>query len=462
MISHVVMLAIVGAYMLTVILIGIFANRLNINSSLYMVAGKSSGAIIVGMGLASEFSGLGGAVGTAANSFKHGIGSSLNIITASVGFLIFAFFIAPRFRAIGADTISAIIGNIYGQTNKKLASLLLMITMLLISVGLYVGAASTLAPILGIPRVTAILIVGVVGVCVVALGGMRGVLWINVLDIALILIGILTSTIVAVVYVGGFSKLHVALPPKMFSFTNVGWSTIITWLIANVTAIIATQYIIQILASSSSPQTARKSSIIAAIILIPLGIGEALVGMCAAVVAPHIHPSEAYGWFAMRSNPLVGSLMVMGLGATMMGTLSAVTHAATGLMVRDFYVGLFRKNASDQEILWFARFSNIVFSILPLSFAIFTPTLLSLLFFGRGLRGTLGVIVVCALFFPKALSAKAVGVCICASIICSTIWYMLGNPFGINDVLIAVGIPTITACAISLTNRMKSGVIARG
>jgi SSS family solute:Na+ symporter len=454
--THAIMLAIVCTYMLTVILIGIFANRWNTNSSLYMVAGKSSGALIVGTALASEFSGLGGTVGTAADAFKHGIGSSLNIITASVGFVVFAFWVAPKFKALGTDTISSIIGGVYGHVNKRLASLLLIITMLLVSVGLYVGAASTLAPILGVPRVTAILVVGVAGVFVVAIGGMRGVLWINVLDVFLILTGIITSAIVGVVYVGGFAKLEAALPSEMFNLTSVGWPQIVTWLVANVTAIVATQYIIQALASSSSPQTARKSSIIAAIILVPLGFGEALVGMCAAVAAPHIHPAEAYGWFAARSNPFIGGLMVMGLGATMMGTLSAVTHAATALTLRDFYIGLFKPRATDQECLRFARISNVVFSILPLSLAILTPTLLSLLFFGRGLRGTLGVVVLCALFFPNALSAKAVTVCISVSLVLSTVWYLLGDPLGINNVLVAVGIPTATAIIFSCLKKFRS------
>jgi SSS family solute:Na+ symporter len=457
--THLIMLAIVSMYIFTVIFIGILANRWNTNSTLYMVAGKSSGALIVGTALASEFSGLGGTVGTAADAFKHGLGSSLNIITASVGFVFFAFFVAPKFKASGADTISSIIGAVYGHANKRLASLLLIITMLLVSVGLYVGAASTLAPILGVPRVTAILVVGIAGVIVVAIGGMRGVLWINVLDVVLILVGIITSAVVGVVYVGGVAKLETALPPEMFSLTSVGWQQILTWLVANVTAIVATQYIIQALASSSSPKTARQSSIIAAIILVPLGFGEALVGMCAAVAAPHIHPAEAYGWFASRSNPIVGGVMVMGLGATMMGTLSAVTHAATALTLRDFYVGLFRPHASDRERLRFARISNVAFSILPLFLAILTPALLSLLFFGRGLRGTLGVIVLCALFFPSSLSPKAATACISMSLILSTTWYFLGDPLGINNVFIAVGIPAVTAIVFSCAKRFTSSPV---
>ncbi len=191
----------------------------------------------------------------------------------------------------------------------------------------------------------------------------------------------------------------------------------------------------------------------------PLGLGEALVGICAAVAAPHIHPAEAYGWFASRANPFVGSLMVMGLGATMMGTLSAVTHAATALALRDFYVGLFKPGASDKEVLRFARISNVIFSVLPLFLAIFTPTLLSLLFFGRGLRGTLGVIVLCALFFPTSLGTKAVTVCISASIVLSTIWYLLGDPFGINNVLVAVGIPTVAAIFISCRSKLRSSPV---
>jgi SSS family solute:Na+ symporter len=290
---------------------------------------------------------------------------------------------------------------------------------------------------------------------------MFAVSWTNVLDVVLILVGIITSAGVAISYTGGLPTLGGALPKEMFSISNVGWNQICVWLVANVTAIIATQYIIQALASSKGAKTAKQSSILAGILLIPIALCAAVVGMSAAVAAPDIHPAEAYGWFAIHTNPFLGGLMVVGLGAAMMGSLSAATHGATALVLRDFYVGIYRPDATEKERLRFARWANGIFAIVPMFLALFTPTLLSILFFGRGLRGTLGVIVLCALFAPKLLGARLVSISIVSALVISSAWYLLGNPFGINNVFIAVGIPVIFAVFSVIRKREASRTLLR-
>lgn len=80
----------------------------------------------------------------------------------------------------------------------------------------------------------------------------------------------------------------------MFDWTGIGLSTIIAWTIANIGSIFSTQYIIQAISSTQDDAKAKKASIYAGFLVIPVGIIASLIGMTASIVFPNIAPAEVF------------------------------------------------------------------------------------------------------------------------------------------------------------------------
>ena len=439
-------LAVTGAYLVLTLVIGIFVSRRNSNVAQYMVAGRSLGFVAVGFVLMSEFLGLGSTVGTAEFAYKHGVGAAWQLVSIAAALVLFAFWMAPRYRAHPETTVSGIVNREYGPVARRLTSAMMIYALLSVSCALYAGGTATLVPLLGVPRWVALVIVAVVTITYLMLGGMRAVAITNALDAIMILLGTGLTAIVGLAQVGGFSELRSRLDPFMFDPTSMGWALIIGWFLANIGAIFATQYIVQALASTTDKRTARKASLVGAAAVLPVGFFATAAGMTAAVRFPGADPSQTFGLWATNTAPLIGGLIVTGVGAAMLGTIGAVTHASTQLLSADFIPLVTRRLGlpdSERRDLRLARGTNVLLALLPVPFVLLTPEILDLVFFARGVRAAIAVVVVYVLLGAKRVHPVAVVVGLAASVIASTAWYLAGSPWGVDETYISIGVPVL-------------------
>jgi len=445
--THITAIAVTGVYLVVTLLIGVVLSRRNSNVDQYMVAGRSLGFIAVGFVLMSEFLGLGSTVGTAEFAYQHGVGAAWQLVSIAIALILFAFWIAPRYRAHTESTVSGIVNREYGPTARRLTSVMMVYALLSVSCALYAGGTATLVPILGVPRWVALLIVAGVTVAYLMLGGMRAVAITNVLDALMILVGTGLTAVIGLIQVGGFKKLHSQLDPFMFDPTSMGWALIIAWFLANIGAIFATQYIVQALASTTDKKTARRASLVGAAAVLPVGFFATTAGMTAAVRFPGANPSQTFGLWAAHTNPILGGLIVTGVGAAMLGTIGAVTHASTQLLSADFIPLItrrLRQPDSDRRNLRWARGSNVLLALLPVPFVLLAPKILELVFFARGVRASIAVVVVSILLGAKRVHPVAVVSGLAVSVIASTAWYIADSPWGVDEIYISIGVPILS------------------
>lgn len=441
-----VTLLIVISYFVVTLVIGAALARKNTDTKQYFFAGQNLGYIIVGLVLMSEFLGLGSTVGTAEFAYTNGVGAAWQLVTISVSLLLFAFWIAPKYRKHPEKTISGIVNGEFGPRARRLTSIMMVYALLSVSCALYAGGTATLGPLLGVPRWVSLLIIAAVTVVYLSVGGMRGVALTGALDAILIFVGTGLAAFVGLQRIGGFSGLTSNLDPFMFQPTSMGWGLIAAWLLANIGAIFATQYIVQLLASTADSSTARKASLVGAAAVLPIGVFATLAGMTAAVHFPRANPSEVFGLWATDTNPVVGGLIVTGVGAAMLGTIGAVTHASTQLLSADFIPPVVRRlrlrGTADADLRR-ARLSNVVLSVLPVPFVLLAPGVLDLVFFARGIRAAIAVVVIAVLLGLKRVEPAAVVVGLALSVVASTGWYLAGNPGGIDETYISIGTPAV-------------------
>jgi SSS family solute:Na+ symporter len=71
------------------------------------------------------------------------------------------------------------------------------------------------------------------------------------------------------------------------------------------------------------------------------------------------------------------------------------------------------------------------------------PGLLKTIFFARALRTSISVVAVCMFFLPFFSSGAGAFWGLLLATVTATVWFVLGNPFGIDNIYIALAVPVI-------------------
>ena len=400
-------------------------------------------AVLVGLMLMSEFIGTSASVGTAQEAYKLGISASWNILALAAGFIFYGFFLAAKYKRSGHNTISAVLAEVYGYKTRLATSLVMIFALEIVAVAIYAGGGTILSALLTIDRTMAIVICGVVSVLYVFMGGMKSVVYTNIVHSFAKYLGVGAALYFGLTQVGGLAQLQAKLPPEMFSWANVGWGQIFAWFIAGVGATFSTQYVIQAINTVDDPRSAKIASFSTALFLVPFGVITALVGMCSFALFPNIKSINAFSALIAQMDGLMAGVVAAGLAASLFGSLAAFAVATATLLYKDFYAGIIVKNPTEKGSLRFIRIATIVMGLLPIVLAIYTPNVLSMTFLGKALRASLSVLVLFVFYAPTVGNKTGAFLSILASLVATIAWFIMGNPYGIDNAYVALVVPLV-------------------
>jgi SSS family solute:Na+ symporter len=412
--------------------------------------GRSFPAYLIGFLLMSEFIGTSATLGTAQKAYEVGISAAWNVVALAIGFVLFGLFIAKRFRALGQNTISGALAHTYGDKVRVATSLLMTAALLIVAVAIYAAGGAILHELLDISRSWATVIIGVLATLYVVVGGMRSVVYTNVLHALMKLATVALLAVVGLTRVGGLGELRSSLPPASFSFDGVGWSQIFAWLIAGIGAIFATQYVVQAVITVDEPRRAQRASFYSALLLIPFGILAALVGMCSTILYPKIESIDALPALAVDMNSVATGFVMCGLTGAILGSIAALIIGSSTLVMRDFYRPYFNRSGDDRKDLVFLRIATFACGTLPILLALFASNVLAVTFLAKSLRASLAVLVILMFFKPSYGSRRAAMWSIILAIPATIGWFLVGDPFGIDNAYIAVATPLLVMTVAQL------------
>lgn len=176
-------------------------------------------------------------------------------------------------------------------------------------------------------------------------------------------------------------------------------------------------------------------------LLIPFGVLAAMIGMVCQVLYPGITATAAFPTLVADMSQLPATIVVAGLAASLFGTISALSIGAATLVYKDFYLPLTGHGGESTGSLRFIRWATIAAGLLPIPLAILSTEVLSVTFLAKSLRASLAVLVLLAFYAPTFGTRRAALVSIVASLVATILWFMAGNPFGIDNAYVAVAIP---------------------
>ncbi len=94
-----------------------------------------------------------------------------------------------------------------------------------------------------------------------------------------------------------------------------------------------------------------------------------------------------------------------------------------------------------------ARLLSIPIGFLPLIFVFFVPHVLQLSFFTRALRLSIAIVAMMAFYLPFFQSGRGATFGLMGAAIGTTVWYLLDDPYGIDNIYIALTMPPIIMMA---------------
>jgi SSS family solute:Na+ symporter len=398
--------------------------------------------VVIGVLMMSEFIAPKSTIGVAQAAFESGMAASWAIASVALGFLLFGCGFAKKLYMSGEYTISAAIAKTYGRSTQLTVSLIMIYALLLVLVAQYVSGAAVLASAFGLSLTTSSLLIACVSTLYCMIGGQKSTAYVSLMHTVLKMVGVLIVLAVAMSMSGGVTPVIEKLPPAYFTWDgSIGLTTIIAWTIASIGSIFSTQFIVQAISSLKGPQEVRKACNISALLCLPVSIALGLIGVTAKYLFPDIKSLYALPVFLKHMHPLLSGIVMVSIIASILVAVGSAVLATSALLIRDFYVPL-RKPSPGNE-LRMSRLLALPIGFLPLLLVFFVPQILHLSFFTRALRLSISVIAIFAFYLPRFGSDRGATLGLVSATLATTGWYVMGDPFGIDDIYIALISPAI-------------------
>lgn len=412
------------------------------NSGDFMEGSRAMPAFVVGVLLMSEFIGAKSTIGTAQAAFEGGFAASWSVIGAAIGFPLFGLILVKRIYNTGKITISGAIAEKYGTSTKNIISIIMIYALLLVNVGNYVSGAAAISTVLKVNLPVAAFITAIVSTFYFAFGGLKGMALVTMVHSGLKYFGVLVILGFALSQTGGFTPMIEQMPDFYWTWDgNIGASTIFAWLIGTIGSIFCTQFVIQAISSTKDVKSAKRATWVAFFFCMPIALAIAAIGVAAKFLHPDINSLYALPIFMQDMNPWLAGLVTTSLVASIFVSVSTVALAIASLIVKDFYVPY--RNPTPEQEFRATRWFSLLIGFLPLIFVLLVPEVLKLSFFTRAIRLSITVVAMVAFYAPFFKSARGANAGLIGSCVVTSVWYLMGDPFGINNMYIALLTPAV-------------------
>lgn len=394
-----------GIYVLVIISVGLAVSRKNKQSTEgYFLAGKSLPWWAVGASLIAANISAEQFIGMSGSGFVIGLGIASYEWMAAITLIIVAKFFLPVFIDKGIYTIPEFVEKRYNSTLKTILAIFWLCLYIFVNLSsvLYLGGLA-LETILGIPMMYSIIGLAVFALVYSVYGGLSAVVWTDVIQVVVLVVGGFATTYIAVSFIGddsffaGMSNLIEASPDhfKMIldkdnpQFMNLpGIAVLIGGLwIANLYYWGFNQYIIQRTFAAKSVNEAQKGLVFAGYLKLIIPFLVVIPGIAAYVITqdPELmaklgagasnflpsldHADRAYPWLTQFLPMGVKGLVFAALAAAIVSSLASMLNSTATIFTMDIYKEYINKQASDLRLVNVGRLTAVIALIIAVFMA---------------------------------------------------------------------------------------------
>ena len=359
----------ITGYFLILLGIGYWAARREKNvSSDYFLASRDVGWFAVGASLFASNIGSEHLVGLAGSGAKGGLAVGHFEWLACFMLLLLGWLFVPFYLRSGVYTMPEFLERRFNSASRTYFTWVSIIGYVLtkISVTLYAGGV-VMREVTGFSVWTSAVILIVITGLYTVLGGLRAVIYTEVMQAVVLIIGSATMALVGLHAVGGWSGLEARVPADFFSMWKpvnhpaFPWTGIVFGApILGVWYWCTDQHIVQRVLAAKNVSAARTGTILAGFLkILPVFI-FVLPGIIAAALYSDIRSDAAYPALVTRLLPAgFKGLVLAGMLAALMSSLASAFNSCSTLLTWDVYRKL-RPGASEQRLVAVGRATTVL------------------------------------------------------------------------------------------------------
>ena len=386
---------ILGGYIVLISTLGSLFYRKKTSAADFFLGGRSMKAIPVAISLvAADMSAI-SYMGAPAWTYQH----NLELVWSSWTYLFVApvvmFLFMPFYSRFKFYTAYEYLERRFDLKTRLVGSAIFLL-MRGSHVAIVIYAPSLiLSLITGLPLAGSVLIMGVCTTLYTTLGGMRAVIWTDVMQFSILIGGLVTVVWLSISHVPGgihtvydvardAGRLHLFNFSTDVTLVTTFWAAAIGGGFMALSTLGTDQAYLQRYFTTSSLKEGRRSILLDALIIVPVSLvlysvgpvlytfyrfhPESLRGLPTTdAILPFFVMKELGGWFS--------GLVIASIFAASMAVLSAGINALTTATTVDFYKRLIRPNAGDAETVLAGRLGTLSWGAAATAAALFANRL---------------------------------------------------------------------------------------
>src|SRR6266568_1887648 len=362
-------IVVIAAYFLLLAAIAYWAAKREKNiSSDFFLASRDVGWLAVGASLFASNIGSEHLVGLAGTGAASGLAVGHFEWLASFILLLLGWLFVPFYLRSGVYTMPEFLERRYNPASRAYFTWVSIIGYVLtkISVTLFAGGV-VMRAVTGFDFWTSAAILIVITGLYTIFGGLRAVIYTEVMQAVVLIAGSVTLMFIGLHAVGGWSGLHAAVPPDFFSMwkpmhhKDFPWTGIVFGApILGIWYWCTDQHIVQRVLAARNVQEARRGTLLAGFLkILPVFI-FVLPGIIAAALYSDIRSDAAYPALVTRLLPAgFKGLVLAGMLAALMSSLASAFNSCSTLLTWDVYRKL-RPGASEERLVAVGRATTVL------------------------------------------------------------------------------------------------------
>ncbi len=433
---------VVLGYLALIFAIGIWATRFVKDTEDFLLAGRRLGLVLATAALAATHFGGGFVIGTGAWAYQYGLSGIAYALGVGLSLLLLALVAAGRMRRLGLVTVPDYLAHRYQSKAARVMGAGLSLLAIIGILGAQVWASQGALSLLGLDPTTAAVVASVAFIIYTAASGLWGATLTDVVQLAVIFVGIPWVAFGGLEAVGGWSGLEAAMATQSpsidldayFSWTGSGGWLLAAAIFPTVMYTLIGQDFYQRLFAAKSDRVAVLAALLAGLLLMVYAVFPAITGMAArGLFGDAIEPSQAIATVVTDVLGVWAGAIVLGaIIAAILSTADSLLIAGTAHLVHDIGEKGLGWTLSPRYSLWASRISTLLIGMLALVMALGIQAIIELLLLSYTMYAAgVFVPVVLGLYWSKgtrlgALAAIAtgavVGVLVAAGVVSVGAW----------------------------------------
>ena len=380
------MLLVIFLYALILIALGVFIGRKAKSASDFFVAGRNFNSGLLFTTLIAANLGAGSTVGVTALAYQYGLSAWWWIGSAGIGSMILAFIVGPKIWKISREynfyTLSDYLDKRYSKFFSGFISIMMSIGTLALFSGHLLGIAWILEVVAEIPKIYGVIIGAVVTTLYFAAGGLLSSAFVNILEVAVILIGFVIALPFVWNFSGGLENIKANIPDtKYFDFFGMGSTAIIGYIVMLVPSFFISPGLIGKVFAAKDERSIKIGTALNGLVQLIFAIIPVIIGVATFSKFPDLARPDLALPAAMKNMMpfFAGSIALAAIFAAEVSTADTVLYMLAGSLTNDIYKRFFNPDISDSKLLTLSRITTVICGIIGVILALKLESIISAL-----------------------------------------------------------------------------------